>query len=104
MQVNTSGEEQKGGCAPADTAGLVASCRDLGLDVRGLMCVAAAGPEDAARGAFRRLRGLADELGLRERSMGMSDDLDVALQEGSTMVRVGTALFGARPSRPGAPQ
>jgi PLP dependent protein len=104
VQVNTSGEPQKGGCAPADTAALVARCRDLGLDVRGLMCVAAAGPEDVARAAFRRLTALAGDLELRELSMGMSDDLDVALQEGSTMVRVGTALFGARPARPGASQ
>ena len=52
-------------------------------------------PEDA-RSAFRTLRGLADDLGLGVRSMGMTDDLEVAIQEGSTMVRIGTALFGPR--------
>jgi PLP dependent protein len=102
VQVNTSDEPQKGGCAPAETPGLVASCRDLGLHVRGLMCVGPAADLDASRRAFRLLGSLADDLDLRERSMGMSDDLEAALAAGSTMVRVGTALFGARPSQPGA--
>jgi hypothetical protein len=56
-------------------------------------------PEDA-RPWFRRLRELADKHGLRERSMGMSGDFEVAIEEGATMVRVGTAIFGPRPSRP----
>ena len=97
VQVNVSGEEQKGGCPPAATADLVASLRTGGLDVRGLMCVAAPGGNEAARPGFRLLRSLADDLGLAERSMGMSGDLEAAVEEGSTMVRVGTALFGARP-------
>jgi len=54
---------------------------------------------DAARQCFRAVRELADDLGLIERSMGMSDDLEVAVAEGSTMVRVGRALFGNRPTR-----
>ncbi|HEX7131961.1 MAG TPA: YggS family pyridoxal phosphate-dependent enzyme [Iamia sp.] len=94
-QVNTSGEGTKGGCAPEDTAGLVADLRAEGLDVRGLMTVALRGPEGAAR-CFRTLRTLADDLGLQERSMGMSDDLEAAVAEGATLVRVGTALFGPR--------
>jgi pyridoxal phosphate enzyme (YggS family) len=94
VQVNVSGESQKGGCEPAATAGLVARACDAGLDVAGLMCVPAA---DAPREGFRLLRSLADDLGLEERSMGMSGDLEVAVEEGSTMVRVGTALFGPRP-------
>ncbi len=104
VQVNTSGEPQKGGCVPDEAAALVSSCRDLGLSVRGLMCVGPAGDSDAARDAFRRLSTLADGLGLAERSMGMSDDLELALAEGSTMIRIGTALFGSRPARPGARQ
>jgi pyridoxal phosphate enzyme (YggS family) len=102
VQVNTSDEPQKGGCAPVETEALVASCRDLGLHVRGLMCVGPAADLDASRRAFRSLSALADDFGLRERSMGMSDDLEAALAEGSTMVRVGTALFGTRPAQPGA--
>jgi hypothetical protein len=75
---------------------LVRRLVDLGLDVRGLMTVAAPGPA-AAPAAFALVGRLADELGLPERSMGMSDDLEAAVAAGSTMVRVGRALFGERP-------
>ena len=102
IQVNTSVEAQKGGCAPDQAADLVARCRDLGLVVRGLMCVGPEGPPDESRAAFHSLASLADGLGLRERSMGMTDDLEAAVREGSTMVRVGTALFGSRPASEGA--
>ena len=71
------------------------------LDVRGLMCIAAQGPADAARGGFRLLADTARELELAELSMGMTDDLEVAIQEGATMVRVGRGLFGPRQSPPG---
>jgi pyridoxal phosphate enzyme (YggS family) len=98
-QVNTSGEATKGGCPPEGTAALVADLRAEGLDVRGLMTVAAIGPEGAAS-SFRLLRTLADDLGLPERSMGMSDDLEEAVAEGATLVRVGTALFGPRAGHP----
>jgi PLP dependent protein len=97
VQVNVSGEPQKGGCTPAETAGLVTKMRALGLDVRGLMTVGRAGGSEAARPGFALLRSLADDLALEERSMGMSDDLEAAVGEGSTMVRVGSALFGPRP-------
>lgn len=104
VQVNTSGEAQKGGCAPDDTSALVTRCRELGLVVEGLMCVGPAAAPEASRSAFRRLTTLADGLDLRERSMGMSDDLDIALGEGSTMIRIGTALFGSRPAQAGGRQ
>jgi len=96
VQVNISDEPQKGGRAPAETSDLVARAVDAGLDVRGLMGVAAAGPPELARPSFRSLVRLADELSLPERSIGMSGDLEVAVQEGATIVRVGTAVFGAR--------
>lgn len=99
VQVNTSGEASKGGCRPADAPSLVADLRAEGLDVRGLMTVAAVGTDGAAA-SFRLLRTLADDLALPERSMGMSDDLDEAVAEGATLVRVGTALFGPRAVRP----
>lgn len=99
-QVNTSGEDTKGGCAPGGTAALVADLRAEGLDVRGLMTVALRGPGGAAT-CFRTLRTLADDLGLPERSMGMSEDLEAAVAEGTTLVRVGTALFGRRPGGTG---
>jgi pyridoxal phosphate enzyme (YggS family) len=97
VQVNVSDEPQKGGCTPAEAPGLVAAARGAGLEVEGLMTVGRTGPPDAAREGFRMLRRLADEVGVRQRSMGMSEDLEVAVSEGSTMVRVGTALFGERP-------
>jgi uncharacterized pyridoxal phosphate-containing UPF0001 family protein len=69
------------------------------LDVRGLMTVAPQA-EDAeqVRPVFRRLRRLAESLGLPDLSMGMSGDYEVAIEEGATMVRIGSALFGPRPA------
>lgn len=99
VQVNVGDEPQKGGCAPADVHLLVASARDAGLSVAGLMAVGRTGPPDEARPGFALLSRLADAEGLAVRSMGMTDDLEVAVQEGSTMVRVGSALFGSRPTR-----
>lgn len=97
VQVNTTGEPQKGGCAPAEAGALVDALRHLDLDVRGLMTIGPAGPAEAARPAFRRLALVRRELGLAELSMGMSGDFEVAVQEGATIIRVGTALFGPRP-------
>jgi hypothetical protein len=78
-------------------AGLVRTLQGLDLDVRGLMVVAPPGSAQVARTAFRTTAALAGDLGLDELSMGMTQDFEVALEEGSTMVRVGRALFGARP-------
>lgn len=97
VQVNISGEPHKGGCPPADALVLVGELRGLGLTVEGLMGVGPLGAPEHARPGFRLLRQLTDELGLATCSMGMTDDLDVAVEEGSTMVRVGSALFGMRP-------
>jgi pyridoxal phosphate enzyme (YggS family) len=99
VQVNLTAEPQKGGCRPSEARSLVDGLRGEGLAVRGLMTVGPAGPPEGARPAFRALSHLADELELPERSMGMSSDLEVAVQEGATIVRVGTALFGPREPR-----
>jgi uncharacterized pyridoxal phosphate-containing UPF0001 family protein len=96
VQVNVSGEPQKNGCQLADTPELVDGLRSLELDVVGLMAMGPAGPPDDARSAYRQLAAMADRLALPERSMGMTDDLEVAVEEGTTMVRVGRALFGSR--------
>ncbi|MFZ9629973.1 MAG: YggS family pyridoxal phosphate enzyme [Ilumatobacteraceae bacterium] len=103
IQVSTADEgdaQGKGGCPVADVEALVDRARERGLVVRGLMTVGPTegGPE-AARPGFRVVRALVDRLGLDECSMGMTDDLEVAVQEGSTQVRVGSALFGRRPRR-----
>lgn len=97
VQVNISGEPHKGGCPPSDAPALVGELRGLGLIVEGLMGVGPLGAPEHARPGFRLLRHLTDDLGLATCSMGMTDDLDVAVEEGSTMVRVGSALFGMRP-------
>lgn len=97
VQVNVTGEPQKAGCAPSDAPALVSAARDAGLAVEGLMTIGRAGPPEGSRAGFRELRALAERLGVRHCSMGMSEDLEVAVSEGSTMVRVGTAVFGQRP-------
>lgn len=100
VQVNVTGAEGRPGCSWEEAPALVDDLRALGLDVRGLMAVA--GRHDP-RPQFRRLAVLAGRLGLPELSMGMSGDFEVAVEEGSTMVRVGRDLFGPRPARPPRP-
>lgn len=98
VQVNIVGDPGKLGCAPGETEGLVAHCRGLGLDVRGLMVVGPNTDRPATRRCFSDLALMADDLGLAELSMGMSDDYEIAVAEGATNVRLGRVLFGPRPS------
>ena len=94
VEVNTGGEETKAGVTPAGVAALVEAVRALPeLDLRGLMAIP---PPGDTRPHFALLRRLAESLGLAGLSMGMSDDYEVAVEEGATVVRVGTALFGHR--------
>jgi pyridoxal phosphate enzyme (YggS family) len=98
IQVNVSSEHQKSGVAPAELALLVAEVRALSaLRLSGLMAIPEASSPAAARHSYRSLRALAEAEGLAELSMGMSDDLEIAISEGATRVRVGTAIFGPRP-------
>ena len=98
VQVNTTSEMDKGGCDPAEVEALVHQARQGGLDVTGLMTV---GPTDMdpmkTRTAFAMLKRMAADLGVEQLSMGMTADVEIAVEEGSTLVRVGTALFGQRP-------
>ncbi len=94
VQVNIGAEDQKGGCPVAELAELLQRARDEGVEVIGLMCVPPAGIEAAP--FFALLDKLADDNGLSALSMGMSDDLETAVQLGATHVRVGSALFGSR--------
>jgi pyridoxal phosphate enzyme (YggS family) len=99
LEVNVGGEATKEGCAPAEVPALAAVVRALpALDLVGLMCIPPA--EGDPRPHFRLLRRLRDELGLAELSMGMSGDWPSAVEEGSTVVRIGTAIFGPRPPMP----
>lgn len=98
IEVNVAGEASKHGVAPEDVSALAGRvARMPKIELLGLMTVAprADDPEDV-RPVFRTLRELRDSLGLRELSMGMTDDFEVAVEEGSTLVRVGRAIFGAR--------
>ncbi|HOV03438.1 MAG TPA: YggS family pyridoxal phosphate-dependent enzyme [Kaistiaceae bacterium] len=102
VQVNTGAEPQKAGVLPEETVAFVARCRDeFGLEIAGLMCIP---PFDEAPAPhFALLAKLAAEAGVDELSMGMSDDFEVAIHQGATLVRVGSAIFGARP-KPAATQ
>lgn len=94
VEVNVGDEPQKGGCAPGEISSLVEALVGMGLRVEGLMAVP---PFEAdPRPHFRWLRAEAERLGLPEVSMGMTDDFEPAVEEGSTMVRVGRAIFGER--------
>ncbi len=95
VQVNMTGEPQKGGCPPEEAAALVDACRAQALRVDGLMTVPALAGDP--RPVFAGVRKMTDDLGLRVCSMGMSGDYEVAIAEGASMVRVGSAIFGPRP-------
>ena len=102
LEVNLAGEASKGGMPPGDLEAALRAVAALpNLHVDGLMTVPplTADPEDV-RPYFRTLRQLRDRLGLRELSMGMSNDYAVAIAEGATMVRIGRAIFGERGERP----
>ncbi len=107
VQVNVSGEASKSGCAPLEAAALCATIASLpNLRLRGLMAIPAPVEHaEQSRAAFHALRDLADSIrasgsvpanDFDTLSMGMSDDFEVAIEEGATLVRIGTALFGAR--------
>jgi hypothetical protein len=98
VEVNLGEEPQKGGCLPARVPGLVDDLRAVGLAVAGLMTVPP--HADDPRRWFAALREQAATLDLPELSMGMTDDFEVAVEEGATIVRVGRALFGPRPGHP----
>lgn len=96
VEIDATGIGGRPGVRPEAAAELVGALRELDLDVRGLMTVAAPGAGVSAERVFARVAQLAADLSLPECSMGMSDDLELAVRAGSTEIRVGTALFGPR--------
>lgn len=109
LQVNIGDESSKSGCPPEELETLARRVNELPhLDIRGLMCLPPYCPDpEAVRPYFRQLRTLAENLrtlglpglALPELSMGMSGDFEVAVEEGATLIRIGTAIFGARPPK-----
>jgi len=104
IQVNASGESTKSGVSPAAVAALASSISALkGIKLRGLMAIPEPGaPRERYRSVKKLYDGLKGEFGFDTLSLGMSDDMDVAIAEGSTMVRIGTAIFGARKTQKSA--
>jgi pyridoxal phosphate enzyme (YggS family) len=107
LQVNISGEASKSGVAPADALALAKTVASLPrLQLRGLMAIPEAAADiESQRAPHRALRELMDRLNaeglaLDTLSIGMSGDLEAAIAEGATWVRIGTAIFGGRPPRP----
>ena len=97
IEVNIGREPQKHGAAPGEVEAIVDGLRSLdALRVRGLMAIPPAGTPEQARAHFAELRALKTSLALDQLSMGMSSDFEEAIEEGSTMVRIGRAIFGSR--------
>ncbi len=97
LEVNIGNEPQKSGIVPADLERIAAEVRAFApLRLVGLMAIPPHGTPEETRAYFRKLRAMRDALGLQHLSMGMSEDFEAAIEEGSTMVRVGRAIFGER--------
>lgn len=97
LQVNIGDEPQKSGITRAEVEAVAKQAAALAsLHVIGLMAIPPIGTPDATRPYFRELRSMRDALGLEHLSMGMSEDFEAAIEEGSTIVRVGRAIFGSR--------
>ncbi len=98
LEVNVSGEKTKSGFKEMDLSQVLRAIKDMkNLSVTGLMTVAPATEHaEDVRPVFRRLRDLAGQLGLKQLSMGMTDDFEVAIEEGATLIRLGRAIFGER--------
>ena len=91
LQVNIGREEQKSGVDPSEVAALAER-----IELKGLMAIPPLGEAEDMRPYFRELRALRNECGLEQLSMGMTDDFEVAIEEGATIIRVGRAIFGSR--------
>lgn len=95
LQLNVTGSDTQGGCTPSQADDLLLRARDAGLEVVGVMAIGPLGPPDVVRAGFEIVQRFADSHQLVQRSIGMSGDLEQAVAAGTTMVRIGTALFGA---------
>ncbi|MEC9339757.1 MAG: YggS family pyridoxal phosphate-dependent enzyme [Actinomycetota bacterium] len=99
IQINLTGSGTQSGCDISEAEAIIADARMKGLEVIGAMGIGPQGDTKTIREAYRKLVSFADRHALTHRSIGMTDDLEIAVESGSTMVRIGTALFGERPAR-----
>ena len=99
VQVNTGNEEQKSGILPQEVESFVKDCLIMDLPVKGLMCIPPVNEEASLH--FALLKKISDTCGLKQLSMGMSDDFEKAISFGATHIRVGSAIFGERVNFPG---
>jgi len=99
IQINLTGIKNQSGCRISEAGDIVSNARAQGLNVVGAMGIGPQGDTETIRAAYRSLVSFAEDLGLAHRSIGMTDDLEIAIESGTTMVRIGTALFGERPLR-----
>lgn len=99
LQLDVAGVAGQGGCVVEDAPVLLQQALDAGLDVVGVMAIGPQGEPPLVRAAFERVARFADQHSMVQRSMGMTGDLESAVAAGTTMIRVGTALFGERPPR-----
>lgn len=99
LEVNAGNEPQKSGIAPADLETIAREIRSIEpLRLLGLMAIPPQGTVEETRAHFRALRAMRDEVGVAELSVGMTEDFEAAIEEGSTIVRIGRAIFGPRPA------
>ena len=99
IQVAAQGDTTKAGITPGDLEAMLGVAEEHGVEVSGLMTIGVLGDDERTVQGFADLTKLADEFGLRERSMGMSGDYRDALAHGATMLRLGSALFGPRANK-----
>ena len=99
VQINVARNDSQGGCRITEAGDLINKAKSAGLNVAGLMAIGPQGDERTIQAAYKEIVSLADDWGLEHRSIGMSNDLGIAIECGSTMIRIGTALFGDRPAR-----
>jgi len=99
IQVDMNDRSEQGGCAPENVPDLIEFASDKGINVEGLMTIGVDRDINATKNVFAELAKLSEKMGLKEISMGMSDDFEIAIDYGATILRVGRNIFGERPKK-----
>ena len=99
IQVSLNDRHKQGGCSPENVPDLIEFASDKGINVEGLMTIGVDQDIDATKNVFAELGKLSEKMGLKEISMGMSNDFEIAIDYGATILRVGRSIFGERPKK-----